>query len=165
VSDVLITMHIAAACMPKKIQEISKPFKFVSVAFVYFLLWQDLSYALMPFYCIRTKPLASTIALLRFVLKRRLLLRSTLFSRPLVVMRATSVLVSASRALASCCVANSLSPARDCTAIVTGPDTLPQQHGCAAISTAYSPCMKYRAFHGLALATDLPKCAKHTGGT
>ena len=30
-------------------------------------------------YCIRTSPLTSTIALLRFTLKRRLLLRSTLF--------------------------------------------------------------------------------------
>ncbi len=56
----------------------------------------------LAYYCMRTKPLASTIALLRLALKRRLLLRSTLFSRPLVVIRATSVFVSASLASASC---------------------------------------------------------------
>jgi hypothetical protein len=62
-------------------------------------------------HCIRTKPLASTIALLRFALKRLLLLRSTFISRPLLRVRATSVPASALRACASCCVARSLSPA------------------------------------------------------
>ena len=61
-------------------------------------------------YCIRTSPLTSIIALLRFTLKRRLLLRSTVPWRSLPVISSVRARCSAWRACSSCCADRTFSP-------------------------------------------------------